>query len=283
MPKNFGVFISFDLEGISGISSWKEAQRNPAALKNVRENATAEVNAAIRGIRKVRNDAAIVVCDAHASGENLIIDNLDTGVHVIKGTPRPYYMIHGINSEYNILFFIGYHAMAGTQKAGMDHTYSGSSIYDITINGTSVGETEINAAVAGYYGVPLGLVTGDDLLIKEVEKFFGKKVETVITKFGISRFAARCRHPRDVHKEVETKAARAVKKVTLLKVFTFRSPVRAEFELSTTLVADLAELIPGIQRKAARRCVYKAKDVLEFYRILRLVCSLGSYAQLGFS
>lgn len=283
MPKNFGVFISFDLEGISGISSWKEAQKNPAALRNIRENATAEVNAAIRGIRKARKDVDIVVCDAHASGENLIIENLDAGVQVIKGTPRPFYMIHGISSVYNILFFIGYHAMAGTQKAGMDHTYSGASIYGITINGTSVGETEINAAVAGYYGVPLGLVTGDDLLIKEVEMFFGKRAETVITKFGISRFAARCRHPHDVHKEIETKAARAVKKAKRLKTFTFRAPLRAEFELANTLVADLAELIPGIQRKHARTCVYKAKDVLEFYRILRLVCSLGLYAQLGFS
>ncbi len=283
MPQKFSVFISFDLEGISGISSWKEVQKNATALREARENATEEINAAIRGISQATQIKEIVVCDAHASGENLIIGKLEKGVTVVKGTPRPYYMVEGICSDYDVLFCIGYHAMAGTHKAGMDHTYSGSSVYGIKINGTYVGETAINAAVAGYYGVPVGLVTGDDCLVKEVKKFFGQSVETVTTKYGISRFSAQCRHPRDVQKEIETKAAKAIKKTTRLKPFTFRPPVRAEFELSNTLIADYAELIPGIKRTAARSLVYKASDILEFYRILRLVCSLGALAQHGFS
>ena len=122
-------------------------------------------------------------------------------------------------------------------------------------------------------------MTGDDRLVKEVKTFFGQSVETVTTKFGISRFAAQCRHPRDVQKEIEIKAAKAIKKIKRLKPFTFRIPLRAEFELSNTLIADYAELIPGTKRTAARSLVYRAGDILEFYRILRLVCGLGARAQ----
>ncbi len=279
MPRKISVYISFDLEGISGISSWKEVQKNAASLTEARENATEEINAAVRGIARAAPIREIVVCDAHASGDNLIIGKLERGVTVVKGTPRTYYMVEGMSGHYDVLFCIGYHAMAGTRKAGMDHTYSSSSIYGIKINGTFVGETAINAAVAGYFGVPVGLVSGDDRLVKEVRTFFGPSVETVTTKFGISRFAAKCRHPHDVQKEIEDKATKVVKHLNRLKPFTFRTPLRAEFELSNTVIADYAELIPGIKRTAARSLAYRAHDVLEFYRILRLVCSLGVRAQ----
>jgi D-amino peptidase len=277
MHKKLSVFISFDIEGISGVSSWHEVSQDSPLLSRIRKLATEEVNTAIKGIRNARKDVKeIVVCDAHAQGENLIVERLEKGVHIVKGSPRNYYMIEGINREFNLLFFIGYHAMAGTKNALMDHTYSSSSIYGIKINDKYVGETEINAAVAGYYGVPLGLVSGDDFLIKEVRRFFGPHVETVITKYGISRFAAKCRHPHDVHEEIKAKAGRAVKKLKTLKPFSFKKPIHAEFDLMNSLIGDVVEPVPGLKRISGRKIHFKAKDILEFYRIMRLVCSLAS-------
>lgn len=279
MKKKYNVFISFDMEGISAVSSWREMKKDSNDLERVRRIATQEVNAAIRGIRKDSQGAGeITICDAHASGENLLVDELDAGVNVVKGTPRKYYMMHGISKEYGVVFFIGYHAMAGTRNGGMEHTYSSASIYNIKINGQYVGESGINAALAGHYGVPLGLVTGDNILIAEIRKFFGKEVETVITKKGISRFAAQCRHPKDVQSEIEIKAARALQKIGKLKVFRFRSPIRAEIDLASSLITDMVELIPGVKRTNGRKVSFRTKDVVEFYRILRLVCSLGGYA-----
>lgn len=267
------------MEGISAVTSWREMKKDSKDLQRIRRIATQEVNAAIRGILKSgKTIGDIVICDAHASGENLLVDELETGVHIVKGTPRKYYMMHGISKKYDILFFIGYHAMAGTQYAGMEHTYSSASIYNIKINGRFVGESEINAALAGYYGVPLGLVTGDNLLIKEISKFFGKNVETVTTKKGISRFAAQCRHPQDVQREIEKKAARAIQKITRLRIFQFKVPIKAEIDLASSLITDLAELIPGVRRIDGRQIAFQAKDTPEFYRILRLVCTLGGYA-----
>jgi D-amino peptidase len=253
--------------------------RDENGLKGLRTCATQEVNAAVRGIRNSgRKLGKITICDSHASGENLLVNELDPGVSVIRGTPRKYYMMHGINDEYDVVFFIGYHAIAGTRFAGMDHTYSSASIYNVKINGQYVGESEINAALAGYYGVPLGLVTGDDHLIDEIRKFFGRNVETVITKIGISRFAAQCRHPMDVQSDIETKAARALQKLGQLKAFRFKTPIRAEIDLANSLITDLVELLPGVKRIEGRKVIFRTKDILEFYRMLRLVCCLGGYA-----
>jgi len=275
MRKKFNVFISFDIEGVSGVSSWQELKKDSVSLRNIREIGTDEVNAVVRGIRKARSDIGeILVCDSHAEGENLLIGRLARGVHLIKGSPRNYYMVEGLNEDFDILFLVGYHSMAGTKAGGMDHTYSSSVIYNLKINGKYVGETEINAAVAGAFGVPLGFVSGDDLLIKEVRKFFGRGPETVITKYGVSRFAAKCRHPVEVQEEMEIKSAKAVRKAGKLKPFTFKRLIRAEFELLNSLMGDLVEPIPGLKRVSARKVIFKCSDVLEFYRIMRLICTL---------
>jgi D-amino peptidase len=278
MAGQFNAFISFDIEGISGISSWREVRKDSSSLQEIRKRATQEVNAAIRGIKRGhRNIGVIAVCDSHAGGENLLIDHLEKGSYLIKGTPRTYYMVEGINNSFDILFFIGYHAMVGTKRGVMDHSYSSASIYTIRVNGQEVGETEINAAVAGHYGVPLGLVSGDEQLIEEVKTFFGGRVETIVTKYGISRLAARCRHPDDVHKEIEQKARRAVKNVKTLKPYTFRYPIDAEVEVVNSLIGDVVELVPGLIRTTARRFDFQADNALDFYRLLRLICSLGAY------
>jgi D-amino peptidase len=280
MAKRCNVFISFDMEGVGGLTSWQELNKESPSLMQMRKLATCEVNAAIRGIRNSGRDIAeIVVCDSHADGQNLLVDKLETGVYLVKGTPRKYYMVEGISDKFEVLFFIGYHAMAGTQKAGMDHSYSSRAIYNIKINGKLVGETEINAALAGYYKVPLGLVSGDDKLAKEVRKFFGRAVEIVITKYGISRMAAKCRHPYDIQEEIEIKAERAVKKLKTLKPFSFRSPMRAEIDMVNTLMADAIEPVPGIKRVSGRKITFQAGDILEFYRMLRIICNLAYTAQ----
>jgi D-amino peptidase len=283
MKETRNVFISFDIEGVSAVASWREVRADSKDTERLRRLATQEVNAAVRGARKSgMNTGDITICDAHASGENLLVEEIDAGVNLVKGTPRKYYMMHGIDRGYDVVFFIGYHAMAGTPGAGMDHTYSSASIYNVRINGADVGESAINAALAGYYGVPLGLAAGDDRLVAEIRKFFGPSVETVVTKRGVSRFAARCRHPADVQAEIETKAARAVQKIDRLNVFRFKEPLRAEIDLVNTVIADLVELIPGIRRTGGRNVGFRAKDILEFYRMLRLICCLGGYANVSY-
>ncbi|MEO0094502.1 MAG: M55 family metallopeptidase [candidate division WOR-3 bacterium] len=279
MEKKLNIFISFDLEGISGVTSWKEMRKDSPDLLRVRRIATQEVNSAIRGVRKSGIEIGeILICDSHASGENLLIEELEPGINLIKGTQRNYYMMEGLNENFDVVFFIGYHAMVGTEAGMMDHSYSSSLIYNIKINGQYVGESEINAGIAGHYGVPLGLVSGDDKLIQEIKRFFGPGVETVITKSSISRFCAKCRHPVDVQKEIELKAGRVVRKINRLKPFKFKYPINAEVEMINSLFGDAIKSLPGLKRVSARRFLFKSKDILEFYRQLMLICDLAGYA-----
>ncbi len=279
MGRKINIFISFDLEGISGVTSWKEMRKDSPDLLRIRRIATQEINSAIRGVRKSGLEIGeILICDSHASGENLLIEDLEPGINLIKGTQRNYYMMEGLNANFDIVFFIGYHAMVGTENGMMDHSYSSSLIYNIKINGKDVGEAEINAGIAGHYGVPLGLVSGDDKLVQEVKKFFGPQVETIITKYSISRFCARCRHPFDVQKEIELKAGGVVKKINRLRPFRFKYPINAEVEMINSLLGDAIKSLPKLKRVSARRFVFKSKDILEFYRQLMLICDLAGYA-----
>ncbi len=279
MAKKLNIFISFDLEGISGVTSWKEMRKDSPDLLRVRKIATQEVNSAIRGARKSSLEIGeILICDSHASGENLLIEELESGIELIKGTQRNYFMMEGLNRDFDVVFFIGYHAMAGTFEGMMDHSYSSSLIYNIKINGQYVGESEINAAIAGHYGVPLGLVSGDDKLVQEVKNFFGPLVETVITKRSISRFCAKCKHPSDVQKEIQLKAERVMKKINRLKPFKFKYPINAEIEMINSLFGDAIGSLPGLKRVSARKFLFKSKDILAFYRTLMLICDLAGYA-----
>ncbi len=283
MAKKLNVYISFDLEGISGVTSWRSAEE-PANVPRVRHIATAEVNAAIRGIRSAGLPVGeILICDAHSFGDTLLIEELEPGVQLVKGAPRNLYMVEGINQSFSAAFFIGYHTMVGTTASFMDHTYSSSSIYNVRINGQAVGETEINAALCGHFGVPLALVSGDDQLAREVRSFFGPAVQTVVTKYGISRFAGRCRHPEDVYGEIETKAERAIRGLGRLRPFLFRAPIRAEIDVMNTLIGHVISQIPGLHRTGGRSFRFRARNAIDFYRMLMAVCDLAGYANRSFN
>ena len=279
MAKKLNFFISFDLEGVSSVTSWNEMKADAPDFLRIRRAATAEVNAAVRGIKKAGPKIGeILICDAHSRGDNLITDELEKGVTLVRGAPRNYYMVEGLNENFAAAFFIGYHALVGTAGGLMDHTYSSSSIYNVKINGRDVGETAINAAICGHYGVPLALVSGDDRLAQEVRSFFGPKVETVTTKYGISRFAGRCRHPADVCREIEFKAERAALRYRTLKPFAFRPPIRCELDVMNTLIGHVISPLPGLTRRAGRKFVFRSKNILDFYRQLMLICDLAGYA-----
>jgi D-amino peptidase len=279
MAKKLNFFISFDLEGVSGVTSWSDMKVDAPDFLRIRQSATAEVNAAVRGIRMAGTKVdEIMICDAHSRGDNLLLDELEKGVHLVRGAPRNYYMVEGISEKFSAAFFIGYHAMAGTAGGFMDHTYSSSSIYNVRINGRDVGETAINAAICGHYGVPLALVSGDDRLVREARSFFGTKVETVTTKYGISRFAGRCRHPADVSREIEAKAERTARRLHNMKPFVFKSPILGEIDVMNTLIGHVISRLPGLKRLSGRKFSCRSKNILDFYTQLMLVCDLAGYA-----
>lgn len=266
------IFISFDMEGVGGISSWEEMDRE---REKVRQLATEEINAVVRGAKKSEIPIKqIWVVDSHGAGENLLPDALEEGITLVKGTPRPLYMMEGIDSSFALLFCIGYHSRVGALQGVMDHTYSASSIYEIRINGIPVSELDINAGVAGHYGVPLAMVSGDNALIEEVKTTY-PQVETVITKYGITRFASANRHPKEIREELYSKAKKVVLEADSFYCRKWELPLKVEIDLLDTLIADVISFLPQVKRESGRKISFTTPNFVELYKMLLTMLRLA--------
>src|SRR5256885_11739671 len=154
------AYISIDMEGICGIV--RELETDPTkggdAYEQSRHLMTQEANAAIEGCIK-GGATEVLIADSHWNFDNLIPEELHDAATLLRGTPRGLSMMQELDASYDAALFVGYHARAGTPRAILDHTYSGT-IAAVRVNGIEVGETGVNAYLGGAHGVPVVLVTG---------------------------------------------------------------------------------------------------------------------------
>ena len=265
-------FISVDMEGVAGLVNWAgfDPPTGPDHAFAIRQ-ATAEVLAVIEGLRDGAREAGepvegFTVADAHARGLNLPPDGMPRDVTLVRGFPRPNYMVEGLGPEHALACFIGYHSRVGSSDALMDHSYSGGAIYEIRLDGKVVGETELNAAYAANFGVPLGLVSGDAALEAQVTESFGPAVVFVRTKAGIGRFAAACEHPANILEQLREGARRAVLSQKDLPLYRAAEPCTLEVGLTETQMADLLELYPCFERSGGRSIRITAPEMPVLYR-----------------
>ncbi|XVH33657.1 M55 family metallopeptidase (plasmid) [Haloferacaceae archaeon DSL9] len=202
------VFISADMEGVSGVATAEDVVRTADAYDRGRSLLHGDVNAAIDGAFEA-GATDVVVNDSHSSMRNLDAERLDDRASLIRGNTKPRSMMEGLTDAVDVAFFVGYHAMAGTERAVLNHTFYGHELVELRVNGEPVGELGWNARLAGSMNIPVGLVTGDDKTAAEAKVELGT-VETVETKRGIDRFSAVCRAPADVRIEIADAARRAV-------------------------------------------------------------------------
>jgi D-amino peptidase len=211
-----------------------------------------------------------VVNDAHAGAINLALPDLHERVALIGGANRPLSMMEGIQEGFDAAFFIGYHAMRGTQDAAMDHTYSEAKVMALRINGRPFGEIGINAAVAGQFGVPVVLVSGDDKTAAEAKAFLGQ-VETVAVKKAIGRHAAKSLGQAQVHHLLRLGAEKALRDLSRQKPLILVPPIEMEVEFVGTELADRAQLLPGVVRSGPRTVTAGGANLLEMFRLFLLM------------
>jgi len=267
------VFVSLDMEGVAGVVNWPEFD-NPGSptFHSSRQQALDEVLAVLAGLHRGAEEIGekleeLTLADSHALGLNLDPYRLPAEVTLLRGSPRPNYMLSGLDADHAFACFIGYHSRVGEPQALMDHSYSGSAVYRLTLNGDVVGETELNAAYAAHYGVPLGLASGDSAYGEQVRESFGE-IPFVVTKEAVSRFAAKLRHPVTVVEELTEAARLAVHRWHKgnLKPRGYKAPYILEAELTETLMADLADLYPSFERVGGRLIRITGDDFPTLYR-----------------
>jgi len=167
---------------------------------------------------------------------------------------------------------LGYHAKAGTERATMDHTYSGTAVRAVYVNGIEVSEFLLNAFVAGHYGIPVVLLAGDSSLAREVEEF-APWVEFVALKESYSRYSAKSPSLKKIARELERAIEVAHSKLQSgeAKPIEIDKPIELKIVLTNSAYADVAELVPGVEREGGLSVAYRARDMLEAYRVLELI------------
>ena len=164
--------------------------------------------------------------------------------------------------------FIGYHSRKGTLHGVLSHTISGRAIDKVTINGMEAGETAINAAIAGYHGVPLVFVSGDLAVTKETKEL-NPNIETVAVKEAVSRTAAKCLNPKVARELIKKGAAKALGKKGSIEPFTFEPPINVTVKYANALMADAVEFMPSAERVDGRTIRFVQDDYLKSFGALR--------------
>ncbi|MDW5325004.1 M55 family metallopeptidase [Plantactinospora sp. KLBMP9567] len=268
------VLISADLEGVSGVVHPTETNPGGYDYERGRALMTAEVNAAIAGVLDAEPDAEVSVADSHGPFRNLLPEELDGRVRLIRGRPRPLGMVAGLEAGVEALLFVGYHARAGAGPAVLAHTIS-DAVLDLRIDGRSVGEIGLNAAVAGHYGVPVVLLSGDDAACAELRDLVPEAV-TVEVKRALGQAAAETLHPREARDRIRLAAAEAVRGRRRVRPVPTPTPVRIELDLYGPYTVDLATLVPGVSRAAGGRTLtFTGRDMAEAYRVVQLLVQLA--------
>ena len=261
------VFISVDMEGISGIVDGSMTGRDQPDYQKGRALMVGDVNAAIEGVLAL-GEAEIVVSDGHGSMTNIEPQELNRAAALVRGTPNPLSQMAGIDGSFDAAMFIGYHSMKGTLHGVLSHTFSGRAIESLRINGMEVGETAMNAAIAGYHRVPLICVSGDLAVTREA-KALNPEIEVVAVKEAVSRTAAKCFNPERARELIKEAVTRALEKRKSIEPFTFEPPIEVLVRYTNAGMADAVGFMPSADRVDGKTIKFVLDDYLKAFGAFR--------------
>jgi D-amino peptidase len=264
------VFISADIEGCAGVVSFEQLSPRGFEYERARQWMTGEVAAAIDGARAA-GATDVVVADAHGNGQSLLVERLPAGTRLVRSWPRPLEMMQGVDDgHYDAAFLVGYHA-ASTNAAGvLAHTFS-AGVAGIRLNGAVVGEAGISAAIAGHFGVPIALVTGDDVFAEEARALLGDVETAVVKSSRLGTFSANTMLHDAACALVREKASAALARAAELRPYRVSSPVVLEIVFKQRMNAELLDYLPIVERLDATTVRYRCADMLEASRFLAFV------------
>ena len=263
------VYISADMEGIAGVVTGEQLGPQGFEYQRFREFMTNEVLAAIEGAR-AGGATEILVSDSHGNGQNLLIEKLPKDVQVIRAWPRPLMMMEGIDSTFEAVLFVGYHTGTTNPEGVRAHTMSSANFADVRLNGISVPEAGLNAAIAGHFGVPIALITGDAAIVKEAQALLGS-LEGAVVKWPLGFHSARTLTPEASCELVRDKAKAAVSRAAALKPYRLKTPVELELRFKNYRPAEVLAYLPNVERADAHTVRFRGKDVLEVARFIEFV------------
>lgn len=258
------------MEGTAGVVSWLQvtppetASGSPykeSEYERCRRRMTAEVSAAARGAF-AGGATEVTVNDFHNANLNILIDELDDRCRLVAGGAGPLNFLQGMSPDCNGIFYTGFHSKAGTTTSALSHTWS-TNLNDLRIAGESTGEFGLIAHVAGAFGVPVLLVTGDQTACDQTEAFLKHSVAKAVVKEGISQTGAINLHPVRAQELIAQQAQRAMELVGRVEPSVLPPGAKVELEFDHQTRADSAERIEGVSREGARTVSFIADDGID--------------------
>lgn len=254
------VFISVDMEGVTGVVHWEEVSRTGKDYDYFRTLMTKEASAAVEGA-VAAGATEIVVRDSHGSARNILPELLDRRARLLRDWSGSHMsMMEGIDESFDAVVFIGYHAMAGTPDALLEHTSSGN-VTSIAINGVALPEAGYNALIAGHFGVPVVFTAGDRAICNQVTDLFGD-VETVAVKEGIGGAALNL-HPEVARDRIRAGVERALGNPGRFRPYRLTAPYTLVVTLKDEILVHNASLYPGVERTGDWELTFKHQDIME--------------------
>jgi D-amino peptidase len=270
------VLVSVDMEGISGVTGRNDVNPSAPAYERFRHRMTAEANAAVRGAFAAGADS-VVVNDSHDGMRNLLYEELDPRAELISGYNKPLCMVQGAEGA-EAAIFVGYHAWAGTDAAVLDHTIAGRCVHNWWLNGERVGESQINAAILGHFGVPVVLVCGDDKLAGQIEQTL-PGARRVIVKYALNQLTARSLPSAAVLEAIEKEAQAAVTGAAQVAPVRTSGPQTMRIEFQTTGQAAAASRWPTVVRVDDRTAETTGRDIVEVWRMADVMVALAGASE----
>ena len=275
------VLVSADMEGVSGVVHPDDVEPGTSSYAEFRHVMTADVNAAVAGLFDA-GATQVVVNDAHYTMRNLVVAELDARVTYIRGSQKPLGMIEGLlatdgTPAVDALAFVGYHAGAG-QPGVLAHCHLGNSITGVRFGGEVMSEGRMNAAVAAEVGVPLVLVTGDDVTCADAG-WYAPGTATAQVKRAISRYTAELEPPGAAASRIREAAARGLSAPP--PPTPVEAPFRIEVDLDSAHLAMAAARVPGVAQTDHLKVEIVATSMRGAYQVFRLVALVAATATVG--
>ena len=270
--ENLKVFISADMEGVVGAVSSEQLGPSGFEYQKFREYMTAEVTAAIEAARAAGANE-IVVADSHGNGQNLLMDRLPDDILLVRSWPRPLGMMEGIDESFDGAIFLGYHTSTTNPAGVRAHTISSGSYAAVRLNGIEMPEAGINAAIAGHFGVPVLVISGDDAIVDEAREIIGD-VEGAVVKWSYSFHSARTLMPEAAYRLIGEKVTAALDRIHDFTPYRLEEPVRLEVTFKNYLPAEVVSYLPNVERVDAHTIGFTGADIVEVSKFLQF---LGRY------
>jgi D-amino peptidase len=265
------VLISADMEGLAGAVTGE--QLGPAGFEygRFREFMTAEVLAAIEGAR-LGGATEFLVADAHGNGQNLLIEQLPDDVRVVRSWPRPLGMMEGIDSTFDAAILLGYHAATTDPEGVRAHTISSATLAAVKLNGEAMSEGGISAAIAGHFGVPVVLITGDDAAVAEARRTIGD-IEGAVVKQAISFHSATTLTPQAARALIRERAQAAVARRETITPYVLSAPVTLDLTFKNYRPAEMLAYLPNVARIDAHTIRFVGRDMIEVSKFIEFAMS----------